>query len=47
MLLGLNDHPVGHKLLDDLKLDGFSIQQPALYDSVTRMMRVLGEYPVP
>ncbi len=47
MLLGMADDPLGRKLLTALGLDGFSIQQPQLYDSVIRMMRVLGEYPIP
>jgi len=47
MLLNMADDPAGRTLLTELRLDGFSIQQPQLYDSVIRMMRKLGEYPIP
>jgi len=47
LLLGMVDDPEGQKLLAELRLDGFSVQQPQIYDSVIRMMRALGEYPIP
>ncbi|GAB4344479.1 MAG: phosphate/phosphite/phosphonate ABC transporter substrate-binding protein [Gammaproteobacteria bacterium] len=44
MLLAMPEDHQGRKLLRRLNLDGFSIQQPSLYDSVAEMMRVFGEY---
>jgi len=44
MLLNMPEEREGRKLLKRLNLDGFSIEQPKLYDSVAEMMRVFGEF---
>jgi phosphate/phosphite/phosphonate ABC transporter binding protein len=44
ILLDMPERREGRKLLGRLNLDGFSIQQPSLYDSVASMMRDVGEY---
>ncbi len=44
MLLAMSDDFEGRKLLKRLNLDGFSVEQPSLYDGVAEMMRVFGEY---
>lgn len=43
MLLSMTDDAEGLALLARLNLDGFGIEQDALYDSVADMMRVFGE----
>ena len=43
LLLSMPENREGRELLQRLNLDGFSIQQPSLYDSVAEMMRVFGE----
>jgi len=42
-LLGMQTSAPGRDLLMRLRLDGFIAGSPALYDSVTRMMRAFGE----
>lgn len=44
MLLAMPEDREGRQLLKRLNLDGFSVEQPSLYDGVAEMMRVFGEY---
>ncbi|MFA7293035.1 MAG: PhnD/SsuA/transferrin family substrate-binding protein [Rhodocyclaceae bacterium] len=43
MLLSMKNDPEGQALLARLNLDGFGIEQDALYDPVAEMMRAFGE----
>lgn len=42
-LVDMSASAAGRELLADLRLDGFSVGSPALYDSVAEMMRAFGE----
>ena len=44
LLLSMHEDEEGRRLLQQLNLDGFSVQQPGLYDGVVEMMKVFGEY---
>jgi phosphonate transport system substrate-binding protein len=44
LLLGMATDPDGQKLLQELNLDGFSVQGPEIYDGVAEMMRAFGEF---
>ncbi|TCS60556.1 substrate-binding domain-containing protein [Varunaivibrio sulfuroxidans] len=44
LLMDMADDPEGRKILDGLNIGGFSVQNPAIYDSVAQMMRAFGEY---
>lgn len=43
VLVGMTTDPAGKALLGRLNLDGFTTNDPKLYDSVARMMRAFGE----
>jgi phosphonate transport system substrate-binding protein len=45
LLLEMAENREGKALLASLNLDRFSIESPALYDSVGEMMRAFGEFP--